>query len=75
MRSLASDQSYTIAEFCAAERLSRSMLYKLWSQGQGPRWFYIGTGKRISHEARTDWRRRRETQAATAISSSEEKTV
>jgi hypothetical protein len=28
--------SYTVDEFAKAERLSRSMLYKLWRQGQGP---------------------------------------
>jgi predicted transcriptional regulator len=72
---LLSDHSYTIAEFCTAERISRSMLYKLWSQGQGPRWFNIGSCKRISHEARTEWRRRREAEAAAAISSNEEATA
>ena len=35
-----SNQSYTVDEFCKAERMSRSMLYKIWSQGKGPR-FYL----------------------------------
>jgi hypothetical protein len=46
---MSNDQSYTIAEFCQAERISRAMLYKLWAEGKGPRWFCIGTAKRISH--------------------------
>jgi hypothetical protein len=36
---LANDESYTIKEFCEAEKLSRAMLYRLWSEGKGPRWF------------------------------------
>jgi hypothetical protein len=58
------DQSYTIAEFCLAERLSRGMLYKLWDQGKGPRFFYIGNSRRISHQARVEWRERLEAEAA-----------
>ena len=57
------DQSYTVAEFCEAERISRAMIYKLWEQGHGPRFFYIGTHRRISHHARTEWRERLEAEA------------
>ena len=57
------DQSYTIAEFCQAERMSRAMLYKLWAQGKGPRFFYVGNSRRISHEARIEWRQRLEAEA------------
>ena len=60
------DESLTIAEFCAAEKISRSMLAKLWSQGKGPRWFHVGTKRLISHEARQEWRRAREAEAAAA---------
>jgi len=49
------EASYTIDEFCKAERISRAMLYKLWSQCKGPRFYYVGTVRRISHEARLDW--------------------
>ena len=45
------EQSYTVDELAEAERLSRSMLYKLWSQGKGPRFYYVGTVRRISHDA------------------------
>jgi hypothetical protein len=48
-------QSYTISEFCEAERISRAMLYKLWNRGNGPRFYYVGTVRRISHEARLEW--------------------
>jgi hypothetical protein len=54
----------TLAEFCEAERLSRSMLYKLWAQGKGPNFFNIGVTKRISPEARLAWRQQREAEAA-----------
>ena len=54
------DQSYTVDSFAEAEGICRSMVYKLWSQGQGPRFYYVGTVRRISHEARTDWQRERE---------------
>ena len=57
---MTSDESYTIRGFCEAEKLSRAMLYRLWSEGKGPRWFCIGSHRRISHEARTEWRRRLE---------------
>jgi hypothetical protein len=57
------DQSYTINEFCQAERISRAMLYKLWAEGNGPKFFYVGTSRRISHEARIEWRQRLEAEA------------
>jgi len=54
------EASYTIDEFCEAERISRSFLYKLWSKGKGPRFYYAGTVRRISHEARLQWHRQLE---------------
>ena len=41
-------QSYTVKGFCAAERISRGMLYKLWSEGKGPHYYLVGTVRRIS---------------------------
>jgi hypothetical protein len=59
------DQSAcTIDTFCAAEKISRSMFYKLKSQGKAPRLYYIGNVPRISHEARIEWRRKREAETA-----------
>jgi hypothetical protein len=56
--------SYTVEEFCEAERMSRSMVYKLWSQGKGPRFYYVGNVRRITHQARIEWQREREAAAA-----------
>lgn len=58
------DNSYTVDEFAEAERMSRSMLYKLWGRGEGPRFFMVGNVRRITHEARIEWQRSME--AATA---------
>ena len=58
------DPSLTIAEFCAAEKIGRSKLYQLWREGRGPRFFLVGTHRRISHEARTEWRHQMENEAA-----------
>ena len=52
--------SYTVEEFCGVERISRSMLYKLWSEGKGPRFYMVGTVRRISQEARIKWQRQLE---------------
>jgi hypothetical protein len=51
------DASYTINEFCAAEKISRAQLYKMWNADRGPRYFLIGSFRRISAEARAEWRR------------------
>jgi predicted DNA-binding transcriptional regulator AlpA len=60
------DRSLTINEFCTAENISRSMLYKIWAQGAGPRWFNIGAHRRISQEARREWRMALEAEAMEA---------
>ena len=57
---MSAEASYTIDEFCEAERISRAFLYKLWSQGKGPRFYYVGSVRRISHEARLEWHRQLE---------------
>ena len=54
------DPSYTVDELAKAERMSRSMVYKLWQQGQGPRFYYNGNRRRITEEARREWQRERE---------------
>ena len=50
------DQSYTVDEFCAAERMSRGKLYEAWRKGRGPRFYWNGTHRRIT-QARLDWQR------------------
>ena len=56
--------SLTIAEFCASEKISRSLFYKLVRQGEGPRMMHVGSHKRISAAALHDWRREREAAAS-----------
>ena len=53
--------SYTIREFCVAERISRSMFYKLDRAGKGPR--RMRPQNTISEQARIDWHRAREAEA------------
>jgi hypothetical protein len=55
-----SDESLTINDFCQAEKISRSMLYKAWSEGWGPNFYRIGVTRRITHRARLEWQRERE---------------
>jgi hypothetical protein len=52
---LINDPTYTPDEFCAAERLSRSALYKLWKEGRGPDYYLNGVSRRITHRARLAW--------------------
>jgi hypothetical protein len=53
LRKLESEQqaapiaAFTIAEFCAAHRLSRALFYKLTVQGRGPRVTPLGSQKRV----------------------------
>ena len=60
------DQSYTVDAFAKAEGICRSMVYKLWKQGKGPRFYMVGTVRRISHQARIDWQREWETDSGEA---------
>jgi hypothetical protein len=57
-----SDHSLTLPEFCESERISLAFYYKLKRLGLGPREMVIGRAKRISPEARAEWRRAREKQ-------------
>jgi hypothetical protein len=58
------DHSYTVTEFASAERMSRPMVYKLWAEGKGPRYFMVGNRRHISHQARIEWREALEAEAA-----------
>jgi hypothetical protein len=61
------DPSMTIHEFCKAERISRSMLYRAWSEGWGPKFYRVGVTRRITSRARLGWQREREAAAAAAM--------
>ena len=62
----APDASLTIDEFCQAEKISRSMLYRAWSEGWGPKFYRVGVTRRITYRARLEWQREREAAAAAA---------
>ena len=42
------EPSYTVSEFCVAERVSRVALYEFWKQGKGPRFYMNGRCRRIT---------------------------
>ena len=60
------DPSLTIEEFCRAENISRSMLYRAWSEGWGPKFYRVGVSRRITYRARVEWQHQREAEAAAA---------
>jgi hypothetical protein len=62
----APDASLTINEFCRAEKISRSMLYRAWSEGWGPKFYRVGVTRRITYRARLEWQHEREAEAAAA---------
>lgn len=60
------EESQTIPEFCASEKISRAFFYELMKAGRGPRTMRHADGcVRISPEARRDWRREREAASTT----------
>ena len=54
------EESLTVNEFCACEKLSRTLLYRAWREGWGPRFHLVGSHRRISPESRREWRQERE---------------
>lgn len=48
---------YTVPEFCLEHRISRSLLYKLLQQRNGPRIMKVGKRTLITIEAAEAWRR------------------
>jgi len=44
---------YTVTDFCEEHRISRSYLYRLWSEGRGPRRTKVGRRTSSSGEAET----------------------
>jgi hypothetical protein len=58
------DPSLTVDQFCRAENISRSMLYRAWSEGWGPKFYRVGVTRRITHRARLEWQSEREAAAA-----------
>lgn len=60
------DQSYTVDEFCKAERISRFALYDFWKQGRGPTYYLNGRRRIITYKARLEWQTAREAEVADA---------
>jgi hypothetical protein len=58
------EPSYTVGEFCDAERLSPFMLYKAWKEGRGPRYYMNGRRRIITHRARLEWQASREAEVS-----------
>jgi hypothetical protein len=54
------EQSFTINEFCAAEKICRATFYSLQRQGLGPDTILVGSRQRITAEARKRWHQERE---------------
>ena len=54
---------YTVPEFCALHRISRSLLYRLLKNGRGPRVMKAGKRTLITREAAEEWTRSREAPA------------
>jgi len=52
--------AYSVREFCAGNKISKSHLYALIRDGLGPRLMRVGGRVLISHEAAAEWRRRME---------------
>jgi hypothetical protein len=53
---MADDASLTIDEFCMGERFSRSYFYKLERDGLAPKTYRRGALRRITPQARDEWR-------------------
>jgi hypothetical protein len=64
--SLAQRRAMTVAEWCAARRLSKAMFYKLLRTGRGPLTYLVGTRRFISEEADAAWQAQQEAQNTTA---------
>jgi hypothetical protein len=58
------DESFTIDEFCAAEKICRASFYNLQSLGKVPQTYPVGRQRRISRESYIAWRTAGENKAA-----------
>jgi excisionase family DNA binding protein len=58
--------SFTIPEFCDAQKISRGYYYILARDGKAPRSFKLGRATRISEDAVREWVKAREAETAVA---------
>ena len=47
--------AYTVNQFTVALNISRSTLYSLWRDGQGPKFIKVGNRTLIPRESATQW--------------------
>lgn len=52
--------TFSVNSFCQVHHISRAYLYRLWSEGRGPRRTKLGRRILISREAAAAWRLRME---------------
>lgn len=57
------DPTYSPSDFAKAEGIGKTRLYEMWRHGEGPRFYWNGKCRRITHRARLDWQREREAAA------------
>jgi hypothetical protein len=57
------EPSYTVDEFCIAERTSRVSLYEEWKSNGGPRFYWKGNRRIIPHSARLEYQQRKMAEA------------
>ena len=65
----AQNGSMTVDEWCEYRRISRGLLYKLWRNGLGPRFHYIGEKRLISRAADEAYIAEREREATAEAAS------
>jgi hypothetical protein len=63
---MADNSSFTIREWCAHRKVSRSKFYELDDEGKAPRTHSVGAKRLISPKADRDWLRDREREAEAA---------
>jgi hypothetical protein len=58
------DVVFTVDEFCARNKISKSNLYGLWKRGVGPQFYKSGASTRITSRAEREWHHEREAAAS-----------
>jgi len=61
------EPSYSVDEFCIAERIGKVRLYEEWKDGVGPRYYWNGNRRIIPHSARLEYQQRKMAVAESAI--------
>jgi hypothetical protein len=43
------------------------MLYRAWAEGWGPKFYWVGASRRITHSSRLEWQREREAEPPQSV--------